>query len=66
MQTKQKDKMISVDEAKNKSEQSLEEFHFGGGGEYQPITVRAASREEAEAIWTRERTKVEPSQIINQ
>ncbi len=66
MQTKQKDKMITADETKNKTEQSLEEFHFGGGGEYQPLTVRATNLEEAQAIWTRERTKVEPSQTINQ
>ncbi len=47
-----------------KIEQPLEEFHFAGGREYEPLTVHAVSREEAEEIWIRERKKVEPNQNI--
>ncbi len=55
-----------IEKAKNKiiGEPSLEEFHFAGGREDEPLTVLARSREEAEEIWTRERKKVEPNQNI--
>lgn len=44
----------------------LEEFHFSGGGEYEPLTVKARSREEAEEFWQKERKKVEKTQIISE
>lgn len=66
MQAKQKDKMISGDEAKNKQEQPFEDYHFAGGGEYEPLAVQARSREEAEEIWRQKRTKVESNQAINE
>ncbi len=49
---------------KSKTDSPLEEYHFAGGREYEPLTVRAKSREEAEEIWKQERKKVEPNQII--
>lgn len=59
---KTKNKVIAEPPAA-KAEQ-LEEFHFAGGREYEPLTVRAVSCKEAEEIWLRERKKVEPNQII--
>lgn len=50
---------------KSQSEAPLEEYHFAGGGEYEPLAVQARSREEAEKLWQGKRKKVEPSQIIN-
>lgn len=47
------------------SDEILEEFFFPGGGEYEPLAIRAGSREEAEKIWLEKRIKVESSQIIN-
>lgn len=35
------------------------EFHFPGSGKYRPLTVAAATREEAEAIWLETRQPVE-------
>lgn len=64
MEKGSKNKMMDGTEAKNKTEQSPpepqeQEWHFSGGLEYEPITVRAKSREEAEAIWLQTRKKVE-------
>ena len=66
MQKDSKNKMIDGTQAKNKSGQSPpeQEWHFSGGLEYEPATVRAKSREEAETIWLQTRKKVE--QINNQ
>lgn len=63
MQKESKNKQITG--AQNK-EAELEEFHFSGGGEYEPLSVKARSREEAEEIWQKERKKVEPIQKINE
>ena len=43
-----KNKVVSQNEEAN-----LLEFHFSGGLEYEPLTVRAATRDEAEAEWER-------------
>ena len=45
--------------AEIKENEIKEEFHFPGGGDYQPMAVRAANRAEAEQIWLRERRKVD-------
>ena len=37
----------------------LEDYHFSGGGEYEPITIKARDRDEAEKIWREQRKKVE-------
>lgn len=66
MQKEAKNKIIGAADAQNKTEQPLQEFHFAGGGEYEPITVQAKTPEEAQEIWKRERKKVEPSQKINE
>jgi hypothetical protein len=60
---KAKNKIIG-DPPSAKAEQPLEEYHFAGGREYEPLTVLAKSREEAEAIWINKSKKVEPNQII--
>jgi len=52
-------------DSETKIEGELQEFHFAGSGEYEPITILARSREEAEEIWQSKRKKVEKSQIIN-
>lgn len=35
------------------------EFHFAGSGKYAPMTIEAATREEAERIWLESRQPVE-------
>lgn len=62
MQTAPKNKMQT--DAHNKSEEERE-FHFSGSGEYQPMTIKARTQEEAIERWEKERIKVESSQIIN-
>ncbi|MBI4119242.1 MAG: hypothetical protein HY456_00155 [Parcubacteria group bacterium] len=64
MQKDSKNKMIG--EAENKAETALQEFHFAGGTEYRPQTVKARTYEEALEIWEKTREKVEPTQIINE
>jgi len=53
--------MIDGSGAKDKSAEAtpVEEHHFAGGLEYEPLTVKAASREEAEKLWQQLRKKVE-------
>lgn len=53
--------MIDGSGTKDKSaEAGLEqEYHFAGGLEYEPLTVKAASQEEAEKLWQQLRKKVE-------
>lgn len=62
MQTNNKNKMIGKEEVKTK-----QEYFFSGGLEYEPQTIRADSRDEAERLWKESRRKVaEPLQeIIN-
>lgn len=45
-----------ITEAENK--EVLEEYHFAGGGEYLPMTVKAKNQEEAEKIYLKERKKI--------
>jgi len=61
MQKDSKNKMIDGSGAKDKSAEAtpVEEHHFAGGLEYEPLTVKAASREEAEKLWQQLRKKVE-------
>jgi hypothetical protein len=55
-----KNKQIA--ESENKGEELLEEYHFSGGLEYEPLTVKARSREEAEEIWRQKRIKIKVEQ----
>lgn len=54
----EKNKMLNEKDVKTKEVEVLEEFHFPGGLEYKPMTIKAKSREEAEAIWEKKREKV--------
>ncbi|MCX6756338.1 MAG: hypothetical protein NTX85_03285 [Candidatus Nomurabacteria bacterium] len=45
-----------VEEGKIKT--TINSFHFAGGMEYEPLTVEAGSREEAEKLWEARRVKV--------
>ncbi len=47
-----------ITNAKNKILGELQEFHFSGGGEYLPQTIRASTREEAEKEWLKTRVPV--------
>jgi len=62
MITDARNKAMQQADAKTKTE--LQSYHFPGGGEYEPMTVSASSREEAEQKWRETRKKVEPSQTI--
>lgn len=56
-----KNKMIDGAGIRDKTAEAIEqEYHFAGGLEYEPFTVKAASREEAEKLWQEKRKKVEP------
>ena len=59
MQKEAKNKQITDANNKSQSTNELQEFHFAGGLEYEPLTVQARNREEAEEIWQKERKKVE-------
>lgn len=49
----------STNKSMEKKEVSTkEEYHFAGGMEYKPITIKAESREEAEKIYKEKREKV--------
>lgn len=61
----QSSKNKQITETSHKAEGELQEFHFSGGGEYEPLTIKARSLAEAEKLWREQRKKVEPSQIIN-
>ena len=50
-----KNTAMKTDDTKRKTEQPTEEYHFAGGGEYVPITVRASSYEEALGEWEKVR-----------
>lgn len=52
------DKSLKPETAENKGEEILQEYHFAGGTEYQPMTIKAKSREEAEEIYEKEKQKV--------
>jgi len=62
MQKDSKNKMIDGAGIKDKAAEvrTEQEYHFAGGLEYEPLTVKAASREEAEKLWQEKRKKVEP------
>ena len=53
MQTKDKNKMLG----------SPQEYFFPGGLEYKPQTITANSQEEANEIYEKTKTKVEPLPI---
>ncbi|GIW70362.1 MAG: hypothetical protein KatS3mg101_1109 [Patescibacteria group bacterium] len=53
-----KNKQIT-DEAVVKTSEEEQEYHFSGGGEYEPMTIKAHSYEEALAKWEQIRKKVE-------
>ena len=61
MQEKYNNKMVT--NAKNKSGEQEQEFHFAGGMEYLPQTVKAKSREEAEKHWEATRVKVDRPEV---
>lgn len=49
-----------IEKAPNtKDMQPKKDFHFPGSGTYHPMTVAAATREEAEKIWLDTRQSVE-------
>ena len=50
--------MLHSEDVKNKEVEQVEEYCFPGGLEYKPMTVRAKSRDEAMAIWEKQREKV--------
>lgn len=65
---KAKNKMI--DSAENKADQpttiravspTVNEYFFPGGGVWQPMSVRAATREDAEAVYKEKREPVQPA-----
>ena len=55
MLEKSKTTAMKPEETKRKTEQPTEEYHFAGGGEYEPTTVRATSIEEATKEWEKVR-----------
>lgn len=55
MQKNYKNKMVN--EAKDKSEQ--QEFFYPGGGEYEPITITAESKEKADELYEVRKKKVD-------
>ena len=57
MEKNYKNKMIK--NAKNKSEEGLQEFFYPGGTEYEPITILAESQEKADEQYVARRKKVD-------
>ena len=59
MQREYKNKQMAVGSVSTKAPAETgvpqEEFFFSGGGEYQPLTVTAESRDQAEEIWKERR-----------
>lgn len=53
-------------EAATKEPSELQEYHFPGGLEYEPATIRAHSREEAENEWRRIRRPIPKTKVENQ
>ena len=41
-------------------QQEIDEYHFAGGGQYFPMTVKAASAEEAHDIYLQKRVPYNP------
>jgi len=58
MQEKIRSKEMQPRDTLNKGSNIIEEYHFPGGGEYEPMTIEATSRESAEAEWLQRRRKV--------
>jgi len=50
-------KAMQPEEVKNKSS-AKEIFHFSGSGEYEPVSIEAENREEAERKWEKVRVKI--------
>lgn len=61
---KYQDKQMKSEDVRNK-EGSPVEFHFAGGLEYRPLTVKARTREEAQKIWEKQRIKVGENKSAN-
>lgn len=57
MQTAIRNKAIQPEEVEKKSA-AKEIFHFSGSGEYEPVSIEASDREEAEKKWEKIRRKV--------
>lgn len=59
MQREYKNKQMAVGNVSTKSPAETgalqEEFFFPGGGEYQPLTVTAENRDQAEEVWKERR-----------
>lgn len=51
----------AITEAKTKGQEI--EFHFPGSGEHEPMTIKATSREEAQAIWEKNRKPIKAESI---
>lgn len=47
-----------VVEAKTKYEEVLQEFFYPGGGEYEPITIVASSKEKADELYEIRKKKI--------
>lgn len=56
MQEKYQNKQMTPDPAGATDEQ--EEFHFSGGGEFEPMTIIAHSQSEAHRLWVQKRKPV--------
>lgn len=63
MITNAKNKVPARGEAAIKETSELQEYHFPGGLEYEPVTIRAHSREEAEAEWQRTRRPIAATKV---
>ena len=57
MQNDSQDKMMKGTESRNKARATEQEYFFSGGLEYDPITIKASSYEEAFAEWELRRKK---------
>lgn len=56
-----KNKMVEGENSPMGIELKMEnwaEYHFAGGGEYEPMNVKARSIQEAEEIYLKERKKI--------
>ncbi len=44
---------------------TVKEYHFAGSGKYRPLTIEAATRDEAEKIWVEKRQPAKVEENIN-
>ena len=66
MQKPVKDKMLKGAADKQIQGDGLQEYHFAGGLEYKPLTVKAKSQAEAQELWETQREPVELAQKPNE